>query len=149
MNPLLRQALLAQYAKHPTCVLVGDRGMISQKQIDDDLRDLDGVDWITALKSASIRKLSDGGQLQLELFDERSLFELTHPDFAGERLVACRNPELAKLRTHKRQSLLEATTKELAKIQTMVERGKLKQKDKIDVRVSRVVSKELARIDHG
>ncbi len=127
-----------------TLVLVGDRGMISQKQIDDDLRDLDGVDWITALKSASIRKLIDGGQLQLDLFDDRSLFELIHPDFAGERLVACRNPELAKLRTHKRQSLLEATTKELAKIQTMVERGRLKQKDKIGARVRKVVTKNLA-----
>ena len=65
-----------------TLVLVGDRGMISQKRIDDDLRNLEGVDWITALKSASIRKLIDGGQLQLGLFDERNLFELTHPDFA-------------------------------------------------------------------
>ena len=97
-----------------TLVLVGDRGMISQKRIDDDLRNLEGVDWITALKSASIRKLIDGGQLQLGLFDERNLFELTHP---GERLFACRNTELAKLRVHKRQSLLQATARELARIQ--------------------------------
>ncbi len=127
-----------------TLVLVGDRGMISQKQIDDDLRDLDGVDWITALKSPAIRKLIDGGSVQLGLFDERNLFELTHPDFPGERLVACRNPELAKLRAHKRQSLLEATTKELTKIRTMVERARLRGKDKIGARVGKVVTKKLA-----
>lgn len=127
-----------------TLVLIGDRGMISQKRIDDDLRDLDGVDWITALRSASIRKLIDGGQLQLGLFDKRNLFELTHPDFAGERLVACRNPELAKLRAHKRQSLLEATTQELTKIRVLVERGRLRGKDKIDARVRKIVTKKLA-----
>ncbi len=123
--------------------IAGDRGMISQKLIDDDLRDLDGVDWITALKSTSIRKLIDGGQLQLGLFDECNLFELTHPDYAGERLVACRNPELAKLRAHKRQSLLEATTQELIQIRTMVERGRLRGKSKVDARVRRVVTGKL------
>ena len=128
-----------------TLVLVGDRGMISQKQIDDDLRNLEGVDWITALKSASIRKLIDGGQLQLGLFDERNLFELTHPDFAGERLFACRNTELAKLRVHKRQSLLQATARELARIQTMVQRARLRGKDKIGARVRKVVTKTLAK----
>jgi Transposase DDE domain len=127
-----------------TLVLVGDRGMISQKQIDKDLRDLDGVDWITALKSPSIRKLIDGGAIQLGLFDERNLFELTHPDFPGERLVACRNPELAKLRAHKRQSLLEATTQALTKIRTQVERARLRGKDKIRARVGQVVSQKLA-----
>jgi transposase len=127
-----------------TLVLVGDRGMISQKQIDDDLRDLDGVDWITALKSPSIRKLIDGGCLQLGLFDERNLFELTHPDFPGERLVACRNPELAKLRAHKRQALLEATTQALTKVRTMVESARLRGKDKIGLRVGKVVTKKLA-----
>ena len=128
-----------------TLVIVGDRGMISQKRIDDDLRNLEGVDWITALKSASIRKLIDGGQLQLGLFDERNLFELTHPDFAGERLFACRNRELAKLRVHKRQSLLEATARELARIQTMVQRARLRGKDKIGARVRKVVTKTLAK----
>ncbi len=127
-----------------TLVLIGDRGMISQKHIDNDLRDLDGVEWITALKSPSIRKLIDGGSLQLDLFDERNLFELTHPDFPGERLVACRNPELAKLRAHKRQSLLEATTQELTKIRTMVERARLRGKDKISARVGKVITKKLA-----
>src|SRR5437016_7198733 len=121
-------------------VLVGDRGMISHKAIDT-LRSLDGLAWITALKSSQIRALVQGGELQLGLFDERNLFELTHPDFPGERLVACRNPELAKLRTHKRQALLEATVKELAKVRVMVARGTLKGRDAIGVRVGKVVNK--------
>ncbi len=75
------------------------------------------------------------------LFDERNLFELTHPDFPGERLVACRNPELAKLRAHKRQALLAATLKELEKVRAMVARGRLKGRDAIAVRVGKVVNK--------
>ena len=120
--------------------VVGDRGMISQKQIDV-LRELPGVDWITALRSEAIQKLLQGGHLQLGLFDERNLFELRHPDYPGERLVACRNPELAKLRAHKRQSLLEATTRELEKVRGMVARGRLKGQDAIGVRVGKVVNK--------
>lgn len=124
-----------------TVVLVGDRGMISQTQIDE-IKDVDGLDWITALKTDAIRKLAeDQGPLQLELFDERNLFEFTHPDFPGERLVACRNPELRKLRGHKRKSLLEATSLELAKVRAMVGRGTLAGKDKIGVRVGRVINK--------
>jgi len=121
-------------------VLVGDRGMISQKAIDE-LRPHAGVAWITALKSHSIRALVEGGQLQLGLFDEQNLFELSHPDFPGERLIACRNPELAKLRSHKRQSLLEATEKELAQVKAMVERGRLSGRDQIGVRVGTVVNR--------
>jgi transposase len=123
-----------------TVVLVGDRGMISQKAIND-LREQDQVAWITALKTGQIRALLDGGHLQLGLFDERNLFELSHPDFPGERLIACRNPELAKLRAHKRQSLLEATAKELQKVHDMVARGRLADRDKIGVRVGKVVNK--------
>ena len=123
-----------------TLVIVGDRGMISQTQITA-LQRLEGVDWITALKTGAIRALMADGHLQLGLFDERNLFELTHPDFPGERLVACRNPELAKLRTHKRQALLEATVKELAKVRVMVARGTLKGRDAIGVRVGKVVNK--------
>lgn len=120
--------------------VVGDRGMISQKQITA-LRELPGIDWITALRSESIRKLLQGGHLQLGLFDERNLFELRHPDYPGERLVACRNPELAKLRAHKRQSLLAATTRELEKVRGMVARGRLKGQDAIGVRAGKVVNK--------
>jgi transposase len=120
-------------------VLVGDRGMISQKAIHE-LRDIEGLAWISALKTGQIRTLVEGG-LQLGLFDKRNLFELTHPDFPGERLVACHNTELGKLRAHKRASLLEATKKELEKVRGMVERGRLSGQAKIGVRVGRVVNK--------
>lgn len=123
-----------------TLVLVGDRGMISQKQINE-LKQLDGVQWITALRSGAIAKLVDGGCVQLGLFDERNLFELSHPDYPGERLIACRNPELARLRAHKRQSLLDATAKELEKVRGMVARKRLRGQDAIGVRVGRVIDK--------
>jgi len=121
-------------------VLVGDRGMISQKQIDA-LEGMKGVEWITALRTEAIRGLVENKALQLGLFDERNLFELTHPDFPGERLVACRNPELAKARAHKRKALLDATMAELEKVKRMVARGRLRGKAAIGVRVGRVVNK--------
>ena len=121
-------------------VLVGDRGMISQKQINE-LKQRDGIDWITALRTGAIRKLVDGGHIQLGLFDQRNLFEVTHPDFPGERLVACRNPQLALLRESKRQSLLQATFQELEKVRGMISRGKIKGKDAIGVRIGKVVDK--------
>lgn len=120
--------------------LVGDRGMIAQKQINT-LRKIGGIDWITALRSDSIKKLVHGGMIQMGLFDERNLFELTHPDYPGERLIACRNPDLARQRTEKRLSLLEATARELEKVRGMVERGRLCGQDKIGVRVGKVVNK--------
>jgi len=121
-------------------VMVGDRGMISQKGIDE-LRTMTGVAWITALKSAQIRCLVDAGGLQLGLFDERNLFEFTHPDYPGERLLACRNPHLAKLRAAKRAALLAATAAELDKVRAMVAHKKLAGRDKIGVRVGRVINK--------
>src|SRR5271165_5125041 len=121
-------------------VLAGDRGMISHKAIDG-LRSLDGLAWITALKSSQIRALAQGGALQLGLFDERNLFEFSHPDFPGERLMACRNVDLGKLRTHKRAALLEATEKELEKVRTRIENGSLAGRDRIGVRVGKVVNK--------
>ena len=135
-------------------VLVGDRGMISSASIAE-LRAED-FGWITALKSGQIRTLIDDGQLQLGLFDQRNLFELSHPDFPGERLVACRNPELAKLRAHKRDALIAATTEELEKVGKMVARGKLKGSGEIGVRVGKVVNRykvakhfELTITDHS
>ena len=119
-------------------VMVGDRGMISSKAIEE-LRETEGIAWITALKSASIRVLIEQGQLQLGLFDDRNLIELISPDYPGERLVACRNPELARLRAHKREALLCATEGNLAKIKTQVEATKLKGRDKIGVRVGKVI----------
>jgi transposase len=121
-------------------VLVGDRGMISHKAIDE-LRALDGLAWITALKSSQIRALVQGGELQLGLFDERNLFEFSHPDFPNERLMACRKVDLGRLRTHKRQALLEATEKELQKVRARIENGSLVGRDKIGVRVGKVVNK--------
>jgi transposase len=120
-------------------VMVGDRGMISNQAIDE-LRESDGIGWITALKSVSIRALVDQGHLQLGLFDERNLVELSSPEYPGERLVACRNPELAKLRTHKREELLLATEANLQKIKARVDAGKLAGQDQIGVRVGKVVN---------
>lgn len=120
-------------------VMVGDRGMISQKGIEA-LREREGVDWIAALKSASIRALIHQGHVQMDLFDERNLFELTHPDYPGERLVACRNRQLAEYRAHKREALLQATEKQLEKVRAAVAAGRLSGQDKIGVRVGRVVN---------
>lgn len=121
-------------------VLVGDRGMISHQTIDS-LRPLEGLAWITALKSAQIRALVQGGALQLDLFDERNLFEFAHPDYPHERLMACRNAELGRLRAHKREALLVATEKELEKVRARIEQGSLSGQDKIGVRVGKVVNK--------
>jgi transposase len=120
-------------------VMVGDRGMMGHKAIEE-LRELDGVGWITALKTGSIRSLVEQGQLQLDLFDERNLVELTSPDYPGERLVACRNPQLAALRTHKRQELLAATEKNLQAIKERVDAGKLAGADAIGLRVGKIVN---------
>ena len=100
-----------------------------------------GIDWITALRTGAIRKLVASEAIQLSLFDELNLFELTHPDFPGEKLVACRNPDLAIRRKRTRQSLLDATVKELEKVQAMINRGSLKDADKIGVRVGKVVNR--------
>ncbi|MCG5526337.1 IS1634 family transposase [Ectothiorhodospira haloalkaliphila] len=121
-------------------ILVGDRGMISQKQIEA-LDKRSGVDWITALKNGAIRKLVDTGAIQMSLFDEHNLFEFTDPAYPGERLIVCRNPSLATLRAEKRDALLAATTRELETVQRMVASGRLKVADKIGVRVGKVINK--------
>ncbi len=120
-------------------VMVGDRGMISQKSIEQ-MRQIDGIGWISALKNASIRALVEQGHLQLGLFDERNLLEISSPDYPGERLVACRNPELAALRTHKREDLLASTERNLEKIKARVDAGKLTGADEIGLRVGKVVN---------
>ena len=120
-------------------VMVGDRGMISQKAIDEMSEDAD-LAWITALRSASIRTLVEQRHLQLGLFDERNLLEISSPDFPGERLVACRNTELARMRAHTRDDLLAATQRSLEKIQARVDAAKLVGKDKIGVAVGKVVN---------
>jgi hypothetical protein len=120
-------------------VVVGDRGMIAQKAIDE-LQTLPGVGWITALKTAQIRALL-GTPLQLGLFDDRDLVGFTHPDYPGERLVACRNPALAARRAYKRQALIDATIAQLEKVKGMVARGTLRDRGDIGVRVGRVINK--------
>ncbi len=119
-------------------VLVGDRGMITQKQVDA-LRDIEGCGWISALRPGAINKLVTGGSIQMGLFDERNLFELTHPDFPGERLIACRNPDLAQRRAAKRIALLEATTRELEQVSRMVSRGRLHGKEAIGRQVGKIL----------
>jgi len=121
-------------------IMVGDRGMISNVQIEA-MRTMEGVDWITALKSGAIGALVKAGHLQLGLFDERNLISFTSEDYPGERLVACRNPELAKLRAAKRQDLIAATERELQKVAGMVASGKLLGRDKIGLRVGKIIGK--------
>ena len=103
-------------------VLVGDRGMITNARIRDELRPA-GLDWITALRAPQIRALLDAGAFQLSLFDERDLAEITAPDLPGERLVVCRNPLLAEERTRKREDLLHATEVALTKLADQIARG--------------------------
>ena len=120
-------------------VMVGDRGMIANTAIDA-MRAMDGMDWITALKSASIKALVEDGHLQLDLFDERNLLEFSSPEYPGERLVACRNPQLAKLRAHKREALLSSTERTLEQIKIRVTAGRLAGQDAIGLSVGRVVN---------
>lgn len=123
-------------------VLVGDRGMITQKRIDEELRDIEGLDWISALRSSQIASLVNTGAIQLELFDQRNLAEIQSPDFPGERLVVCRNPALAERRSRKRESMLQATEAELDLIAAAVARPKraLKGKENIGLRIGKVLN---------
>jgi Transposase DDE domain len=129
-------------------VMVGDRGMITSARIaalnrlEDGTARPDAYGWITALRAPAIRKLmADGGPLQLSLFDQQDLAEITSPDFPGERLVACRNPVLAADRARKREDLLAATEKLLAPIAARVQAGKLAGAGPIGVEVGKVISK--------
>jgi len=104
-------------------VLVGDRGMITQARLEAEIAPA-GLDWITALRAPAIRALAEGGVLQMSLFDERDMAAITSPDFPGERLIVCRNPDLARERTRKRLDLLAATERDLAAIATAVSRAR-------------------------
>ncbi|MDT3683013.1 MAG: IS1634 family transposase [Truepera sp.] len=119
--------------------LVGDRGMITGKHLPA-LRAA-GVDWVTALKSQSLRKLVVDGVIQPSLFEEENLAEVTHADYPGERLIACRNPVLGRQRAHKRQELLTATIEALTKVQQSVRAGRLKGKARIGLRVGEKLAK--------
>jgi hypothetical protein len=129
-------------------VLVGDRGMITTarikalNQLDDGTPRPDPYDWITALRAPAIRKLiADDGPLQLSLFDEQDLAEITSPDFPGERLIACRNPVLAADRAGKREDLLAATENVLAPLIARVRAGRLAGAAKIGIEAGKVINK--------
>jgi hypothetical protein len=121
-------------------VLVGDRGMLTAARLRDDIRPAD-LDWITALRAPQVKKLVRDGALQLELFDQADLAEITHPDYPGERLVACKNPFLEAERARKRESLLAATEADLEKITAACarERRPLRGRDTIALRADRVL----------
>ncbi len=124
-------------------VWVGDRGMITDARIRDDLREVDGLDWITALRAPQVRALVESGCLQLSLFDQRDLAEIRDENYPGERLIACKNPFLAQERARKREDLLLATEAELDKIVEATRRQKraLKGKDKIGLRMGKVIGR--------
>jgi hypothetical protein len=122
-------------------VMVGDRGMITSARIRA-LKELGGLSWITCLRAPAIRKLAeDDGPLQLSLFDQQDLAEITSPDYPGERLIACRNPLLAAERARKREDLLTATEVLLAKASDQASAGRLTGKDKIGVRAGKVINR--------
>ncbi|MCI0483377.1 MAG: IS1634 family transposase [candidate division NC10 bacterium] len=124
-------------------ILVGDRGMITEARLREDIKGVEGLDWITALRSPAIAKLLKAGAIQMSFFDERDLAEITHPDYPGERLVVCRNPLLAEDRARKREELLAATERCLAKIQAATKRrnNPLRGKDQIALRVGRDIGR--------
>lgn len=122
-------------------VLIGDRGMITKARLEQTVKPA-GLDFITALRAPTIQELVDAGQLQLTLFDERDLAEITSPIYPGERLIVCRNPLLADERTRKRGELLAATEEELREIQAKVRRSKkpLRGQDKIGLKVGAAIN---------
>jgi hypothetical protein len=123
-------------------VLVGDRGMITQARIDGDPRPA-GLDWITALRAPAPQGLVGGGRLQMSLFDERDMAAITSPEFPGERLIVCRNPDLARQRARKRGDLLAATERDLARVAAAVARKTkpLRGEAEIGLAVGAVVNK--------
>jgi len=124
-------------------VLVGDRGLLTSARIREDLQPLAGIEWITALRAPSLKKLASDGVLQMSLFDQKDLAEITHASFAGERLIACRNPLLAAERSRKREELLTATEKELEKVKTATRRAKrpLRGKERITFAIGKAMGR--------
>jgi hypothetical protein len=125
-------------------VFVGDRGLLTSARIREELAPVEGLDWVSALRSEQIRKLAENdGPLQLSLFDETDLAEIRHPDFPGERLIACFNPLLAAERARKREDLLQATERELEKVAVATRRPKraLRGQDQIGLRVGKVLGR--------
>ncbi|MGZ9132900.1 MAG: IS1634 family transposase [Nitrospira sp.] len=128
-------------------VIVGDRGMLTQARIREDLRPAGGISWITALRAPEIQKLAAGGVLQLSLFDHQDLGEIQHPDYPDERLIACRNPLLADERKRKREELLLATEKELERIAVATRRARRRLRGRKEIGLA--VGKVLGRFKVG
>jgi hypothetical protein len=124
--------------------LVSDRGMITQARLDDEIKPA-GLDWITALRAPAIRALLDAGAFQFDLFDERDMASITAPDYPGERLMVCRNPELARLRASKREDLLKAAERDLAPIREAVRRARDPLRGKIAIAL-RLLESDAPRI---
>lgn len=124
-------------------VFVGDRGLITEARINEELKNIEGLDWITALRAPQIRQLVEQEYLQLSLFDQQDLAEIQSPDYPGERLIACRNPLLAAERARKREALLQATEQELNKVVAATNREKrpLKGAAAIGLRVGKVLNR--------
>jgi Transposase DDE domain len=122
-------------------VMVGDRGMITNARVEA-LKQLGGIGWLTALRAPAVAKLAaDQGPLQLSIFDQAGLAEISHPDYPGERLIACRNPLLAAERSRKRGELLAATEAVLAPVLTAVAEGRLAGADAIGIKVGKLIDK--------
>ena len=124
-------------------VLVGDRGMITEARIREELKPVQGLDWVTALRAPTIRQLVEAGEIQLSLFDERDRAEIQSSEYPDERLIVCRNPFLAEERAQTREALLQATEHELDKIVAATGRTKrrLKGQDRIGLRVGKVLNR--------
>jgi transposase len=122
-------------------VMVGDRGMITSARIEA-LKAVGGLGWLTSLRAPQVAALVSSGMLQMSLFDEVNLAEISHPGYPGERLVACRGPALAKERTRKREELLAATEALLGEVKAAVERDKrpYRGKDKIALRLGKLIT---------
>jgi transposase len=122
--------------------MVGDRGMITTARIDALRGADDGLSWLTCLRAPAIAKLAaEDGPLQLSLFDQADLAEISHPDYPGERLIACRNPALRDQRAHKRDTLLAATETVLAPVIASVNAGRLHGEDQIGLKVGKIINR--------
>ena len=132
-------------AKHgwSRVVLVGDRGMLTEARIRDEI-ELAGLNWISALRGPAIRALVESGEVQLSLFDQLNLIEIRSPEYPGKRLMVCRNPLLAEVRKHKREDLLRATEAVLDPIVAATRRDqrRLQAQAKIALRVGKVITEE-------
>jgi transposase len=145
-DPQTLSAIIAKLRKQfalKQVVLVGDRGMITSARIREELEPAEGLDWISALRAPQIQSLLQGGTLQLSLFDQRDLAEITDPAYPNERLIACRNPLMAAERERKRKELVEATERQLNQIVAATQRTRnpLRGKTQIALRVGSVINR--------